>query len=192
MLFRKEKISLSTFTLTVCSDIISLKALTYDDYLAQDPEKALNNDEFNLFNDNVLFLKLLLLTSLLDFERCHDRLIIDVEKFGYIMGQSVYNACLHNNYSKNDCNTITRKYLEILDLYSNEAPDIMKKSIQLKNISNHYIYSTCVFFTNYLLSLIDNTKYDKGGTISALVKNNRDIIIDHFNRCMKRVKLVVE
>jgi hypothetical protein len=210
MLFGREKMYLGSFIRGLCSETIQSPNYSYTDYLREDPERGLSDEEFSTFTDNLLDLRLMLLFALLMDKSSTGKIKVSSIDLGRTFSHALVLAFQDNNLSKeNAIEQVKRINGEVDNLF-----DYLETIPSENNLSNSEV-AVCMYYSSklsksapkptkpqykmgewedmeedYALEALRQLKIE--GTYVALVNAVRKSVKNYFDNTLKKVKIITD
>lgn len=141
----REQKNLGSFIRVICSDIIQGPSYSYADYLSEDPQQVLSEEEYTVFVDNMLYLRLMLFYALLIGET--DKVKISTTDLDKTFDYALHLALQDNKMSKEDAAlqvTIFARELENFYNYLDTLPkEILSKGVSTVHVCMYYAFKLC-------------------------------------------------
>ena len=189
MLFRKEKMYLGSFCRSICSDIIQIPSLSYQDFLKSNENNQiiLTKEEYEAFNNQLSNYRLLVLYSGVLQKSLDGKIKYTNEEINKIFVQALQLTYEDNKYSKDVISAMVNSFAREMKNFSNYLQTVDKEKINKYELIVH----VSMYFTTKFV-IFNNTKNDanKRSTFTALTNNNRKITKDYFEKVFKKVNIL--
>lgn len=187
MLFSKEKMYLGSFCRVLCSDIIQLPNVSYENHLQADSQDGLTKEEYEAFNNQLPNFRILLLASGILQKSSEGKIKQTSEEIGKVFVQALKLAYEDNNYSKEDVNQKLDTYLAEIEDFVSYLDSVDEEKVNKEGL----ISCASVYFLKKFDAFMNSDKnFDKHGTFSALINCNRKLIKNYFESAFKKVNIL--
>jgi hypothetical protein len=157
---------------------------TYVDYLRNDKEQILSKDDFEAFNNNIVFYRILFLYTELSQKRFEGKFVIDAEKFGNVFVHGLFDAYFYDaGYSKEEALSVINEFSKIIEDFTNSLSDNDNESIKKNG------FSYCSF--TYILNTLSYPGSSNYSTYVALCMNNYRLVKGMLHLFTKDYKIVI-
>lgn len=173
MKISKDKIQLDSFLRLIYSEIIKMEIYTYDDFLNVNTNVIFPKENFNVFNEKTLNLRLMLINGFLNDYEIKTQLKVSNHEFNEISGRVCVYAFHDNGYMPNDIKDSLNKFSEEYNSFSEYIETIEQKQI----IKNGFVCYVCLYYSLKFKKLYDNHQM----ITALLIKNNKELVKSVFN-----------
>ena len=179
----KDKIQLDSFLRLFYSEIINIKSYTYDDFLYANTNVVFTKEKFDIFNNNTLNLRLMLINALLNDNKIAIEVNASDQEFNEISGRACVYAFNDNGYSPAEIEYVLGKFSSEYMGFSEYIQTIEQKQI----LKNGFVFYVCLYYSLKLKELYDNHEM----VTALLIKNNKDLVRSVFNEIYNTYNLIL-
>ncbi len=183
MLFLKKKLNLSSFIRIIVYEVLKVPPYTYEDYLVIDPDSALSVSEFDKFIDNLPFLRLSIIFTLLKDSKNNGQIKASVKDLDKTFNQALLMAYQDNNVNTEEAQRLTEVFsweLKKLESYIESTPD---KDLSEKG----YTPYACLYFNSKFIDLSEESI--RSVVYIELINNQRKLIKEYYWKALKKLKI---
>jgi hypothetical protein len=183
----KEKMNLGSFCHIICSDIIQIENVSYKNYLDADSKKSLSKNEYEAFNTQLPYYRILLLLSGILQKSYDNKIAYDRSTIASDFANALILAYEDNNYSQEEALKCINHFVSFSEKFFDYIIEIGEEEFRNKDLMFH----ASMFFSREFNSFTDkNTDTEKLTTFAALTNNNLKIIKEYFETAFNSVDIV--
>lgn len=184
MLFIKKKITIGSFIRMFANEVLRVPAYSYEDYSTIDSKLKLSQKEFKLFNNNMSALRLLLLYAIFMDSKNSGQIMFSLDDFDETFIQAVSMSHQDTAVDQAEAERLSEVFSQQLSSFTKYIKSISAKSLAEKGFTSH----ACLHFTyKYTKPSVDKAK---NGTYIALINNQRKLLLEYFEKALKKVKII--
>lgn len=184
MFFNKEKIYMGSFIRGMLGVILAKQTYTFEDYLKNDPNELLSEEEFDAFTQQLPLFRNLLIFALLQEAIATGRINYPSDNLGITFINGFALVAEDNNYSVEKIESTQKELASELDAYLGYLQNISDEDLS----SNSYVVHICMYFGERFTS--NSFDIDKQGTYVALINGQKRVIKEYFEDVIKKVKII--
>lgn len=184
LLFMKKRMPLGSFIRMFANEVLKVPEYSYEDYRTTDSKLVLSQKEFILFNNNMLILRLLLLYAIFMDSKNKGEIEFSLDDFNETFIQAVSLSYQDNAVEQAEAERLSEVFSQQLGSFTKYIKSIPAKSLSEKGFAPH----ACLHFTyKYTKPSVDKAK---NGTYIALINNQRTLLIEYYEKALKKVKII--
>ena len=184
MFFNKEKIYMGSFIRGIASEILAIKPYTFADYLQNDTDEILSQEEFEAFNEQIPLLQNLILFAIMLEAVNNGKINYSPLDLGMTYAKAFSLAAEDHNIPLEEVNSLYDKLLSEMNEYLGYLVDVSDEEFA----KNSYGTYMCMYFGSRFSFPADN--YDKRTKYVILVNNQKKIMQGYFKEKLSRVKII--
>ena len=166
------------------SDIIKIKTRSCEEYSSANNIYALTKEDFDIFNNELLNIRLLILIGLLNENDSCQKLEISEKQFIELNCRSLAYVLRHNGFSSEKAEKIVYKFIHLYGEFIEYLNTITKHAI----IENGYVFYICRYYSAKIN--IKHKNIQKSRDVDGIIEKNMYLVKTIFNEIFIKSEVI--